>query len=69
MREQRIAPGILTQPRRYKRAESNLLADEKGSQQGDPGSSSCIVNSYTSIFIHVFSYLLSITFSFLVLEI
>ena len=35
------ASGILTQPSRYKRAESNLLADEKGPQQGDPGS--CLV--------------------------
>ena len=33
-----IASGILTQLRHYRRAESNLLADEKGSQQGDPGS-------------------------------
>ena len=27
------APGILSQPSRNKRAESNLLADEKGPQQ------------------------------------
>ena len=32
------ASGKLTQPYRYKRTESNLLADEKGPQQGDPGS-------------------------------
>ena len=38
---QPIASGILTQSNRYKRAESNLLADEKGLQQGDPGS--CLV--------------------------
>ena len=35
---QLIASGILTQPSRYKRAESNLLTDEKGPQPGDPGS-------------------------------
>ena len=35
---QSIASGILTQPSRYKRAESNLLSDEKGPQQGDPSS-------------------------------
>ena len=33
---QPIASGILTQPRRYKRAESNLLEDKKGPQQGEP---------------------------------
>ena len=33
-----IASLVLTQPSRYKRAESNLLADEKGPQQGNPGS-------------------------------
>ena len=38
---QLIASGILTQLCRYKRAESNLLSDEKGPQQGDPGS--CLV--------------------------
>ena len=35
---QRIALGILKKPSRYKRAESNLLADEKGPYQRDPGS-------------------------------
>ena len=35
---QRIASGILTQQSHYKRAESNLLAVEKGPQQGEPGS-------------------------------
>ena len=35
---QQLASGILTQPSRYKRAENNLLADEKGPQQRDPGS-------------------------------
>ena len=39
---QRKATGILTQQSRYKRAEINLLADEKGLQQGDQGS--CLVN-------------------------
>ena len=29
------------QPSRYKRAESNIQADEEGPQQGDPGS--CLV--------------------------
>ena len=38
---QLIVSGILTQPSRYKGAESNLLAAEKGPQQGDPGS--CLV--------------------------
>ena len=38
---QPIVLGILTQPSRYKRADSNLLADKKGLQQGDPGS--CLV--------------------------
>ena len=33
-----IASGLLTQPSRCKRAESNLLADETGPQQEDPGS-------------------------------
>ena len=42
---QPIALGILTQPNRYKRAESNLLADEKGLNN-----SLC----YTSIFIDLF---------------
>ena len=37
-KKQQIPSGILTQPSRYKRAETNLLADEKGSQQRDPGS-------------------------------
>ena len=36
-----IASGILTQPSRYKRAESNLLSVEKGPQQRNPGS--CLV--------------------------
>ena len=35
---QPIASGKLTQPSRYKKAEINLQADEKGPQQGDPGS-------------------------------
>ena len=35
---QSIASGILREPSRKKRAESNLLADEKGPKQGDPGS-------------------------------
>ena len=39
--KQPIASGILTQLSRYKRAESNLLSDEKGPHQGDPGS--CLV--------------------------
>ena len=34
----RITSEILTLPRSYTRAESNLLADEKGPQQKDPGS-------------------------------
>ena len=41
---QPIASKILTQPSRYKRAESKLLSDEKGLQQGDPGS--CLVIIY-----------------------
>ena len=36
-----IALGIVTQPSRYKRAESNLLTDYKGLQHGDSGS--CLV--------------------------
>ena len=32
---QQIASGIISQPSRYKRAESHLLADEIGTQQGD----------------------------------
>ena len=35
---QPIESGIITQLSRYNRAETNLLADEKGPQQGDPGS-------------------------------
>ena len=31
-----IASGISAQPSCYKRTESNLLADEKGPQKGDP---------------------------------
>ena len=34
---QPIATEKLTQHSRYKRAEINLPADEKGPQQGDPG--------------------------------
>ena len=45
---QPIASGILTQPKRYKRAESKLLADKKGPQQKDPGS--CLV-------IHLYVYI------------
>ena len=41
LENQPIASGILTQSSSYKRAESNLLADEKGIQQGDP--CSCLV--------------------------
>ena len=41
LENQLIASGILTQPSRYKRAKSNLLADEKGPEQRDPGS--CLV--------------------------
>ena len=33
-----IPSGILTQQNRYKRAESNMLADEKGLKQGYIGS-------------------------------
>ena len=40
-KNQPIASRILTQPSRYKRAKSNLLADEKGPEQRDPGS--CLV--------------------------
>ena len=49
---QPIASGISTQSSRYKYkgAESNLLADEKGPQQGDP--SGCLV---MSIFIDLLS--------------
>ena len=36
-----LASEILTQPCRYKRAESNLIADEKGHHQRDLGS--CLV--------------------------
>ena len=39
-----VASGLLTQPSRFKRAESNFQADEKGPQQGDPVSCLC----YTS---------------------
>ena len=46
---QPIGSGILTHLSRNIRAESNLLADEKGSlQQGDPGS--CLV-------IHLYLYI------------
>ena len=38
---QHIESEILAQLNRYKRAEINLLADEKGPQQEDPGS--CLV--------------------------
>ena len=38
---QPIVSRILTQPSRHKSADFNLLADEKGLQQGDPGS--CLV--------------------------
>ena len=41
---QQMTSGILTQPSRYKRAESNLLADEKGLQQKDPGSCLAIIS-------------------------
>ena len=34
---QPLASGIYTQPSRYKIAENNLLKDEKGPQQWDPG--------------------------------
>ena len=40
-KNQPIASGILTQPKRYKRAESKLPADKKGPQQKGPGS--CLV--------------------------
>ena len=46
---QPIESGILTQQSRYKRAESKLLADEKGPQQGDPGSCLVIHLSYRCI--------------------
>ena len=46
---QPIASVILSQPSRYKRAERNLLADEKGSHQGDPG-------GYISIFRYRFIF-------------
>ena len=42
--------GKLTQLSRYKRAESNLLADEKGPRQGDPGSC-LVILLYYNIFI------------------
>ena len=41
LENQQTASGILTQPSIFNRAESNFLADQKGTQQGDPG--------YTSI--------------------
>ena len=37
LQNQPLASGILTQPSRYKLAESYLLADGKGPQQGYPG--------------------------------
>ena len=40
-KNQPIASGISTQPSLYKRAGINMLADEKGPQQGGPGS--CLV--------------------------
>ena len=46
---QPTASGILTQPRRCKREESNFLADEKGTKQGDPDS--CLVIHLYYIFI------------------
>ena len=46
---QPIAFRILTQPSGYNRAESNLLADEKGSQQGDP----C---SYVVVWLYIYIY-------------
>ena len=49
LENQPIASVILTQPSRHKRVESNLLADEKGLQQGNPDS--CLL-IYTSIFIY-----------------
>ena len=47
---QPIASGILTQLSHYKRAESNLPADKKGSRQKDPGS--CLVIYLYYKFIH-----------------
>ena len=38
LENQPVESGIITQLSYYKRAESNLLADEKGPQHGDPGS-------------------------------
>ena len=51
---QPIASEISTQPSRYKRAENNFLADEKGSHVGDPGSH---LSSYTSILIDLLQQL------------
>ena len=43
---QPIALGIIPQPSRYKKVESNLLADEKVLQQGDPGSCSWLKRNF-----------------------
>ncbi len=45
---QPIVSGILKQPSRYKTAESNFLADDKGSQLVDHGS--CLVIHLLFIF-------------------
>ena len=49
LESQPIVSEILKQPSRYKRVESNLLADNNGPQQEDPGSCLVIYKSIATL--------------------